>query len=54
MAAAHGTTDQIAEAVQRVKDTLYHNGGVIAPCEFGPGARPENVEMVYRAWSEVI
>jgi uroporphyrinogen decarboxylase len=54
MDAVRGTTDQIAEAVQRVKDTLYHNSGVIAQCEFGPGARPENIEMVYQAWNEVI
>ena len=49
----HGTTDQIAQAVRRVKDALYHDGGVIAQCEFGPGARPENVEMVFQAWEEV-
>jgi uroporphyrinogen-III decarboxylase len=50
----HGTTDQIAQAVRRVKDALYHDGGVIAQCEFGPGARPENVEMVFQAWEEVL
>ena len=50
----NGTTEQISEAVQRVKDALYHNGGVIAQCEFGPGGRPENVEMVYQAWEDVI
>ena len=49
-----GTTQQIAEAVQRVKDALYHNGGVIAQCEFGPGGKPENVAMVYQTWNEVI
>jgi len=50
----HGTTTQIAEAVQRIKDALYRNGGVIAQCEFGLGAKPENVAMVYEAWNEII
>jgi len=49
-----GTPKQIAEAVQRVKDALYKRGGVIAQCEFGPGARPENVEMVYEAWENIL
>ena len=50
----NGTTEQITQAVQRVKDSLYYDGGVIAQCEFGPGGRPENVEMVFQAWDEVI
>ena len=49
-----GTTQQIADAVHRVKDALYHNGGVIAQCEFGPGGKPENVEMVYKTWEEIL
>jgi uroporphyrinogen decarboxylase len=49
----HGTTTQITGAVQRVKEALYRNGGVIAQCEFGPGAKPENVAMVYQAWDDV-
>ena len=51
---SHGTTGQITDAVQRVKDALYKDGGVIAQCEFGPGARPENVEMVFQAWDDVM
>ena len=50
----HGTPEQIAKAVHRVKDALYRDGGVIAQCEFGPGARPENVAMVYEAWENVL
>ncbi len=49
-----GTTGQIAGAVRRVKDALYKNGGVIAQCEFGPGTRPENFEMVYQTWDEIV
>ena len=45
-----GTTEDIAGAVQRVKSALYKNGGVIAQCEFGPGAKPENVYAVFKCW----
>ena len=48
-----GTTEDIASAVRRVKQALYKDGGVIAQCEFGPGARPENVEMVFQTWEDV-
>ncbi|MCJ7702055.1 MAG: hypothetical protein MUO62_10760 [Anaerolineales bacterium] len=43
----------VGAAVQRVNNALYKAGGVIAQCEFGPGARPENVAMVYQAWDNV-
>ena len=49
----YATTDQIAQAVQRVKQALYHQGGVIAQCEFGAGANPDNVEMVFQAWEDL-
>ncbi len=43
----------IRGAVERVKAALYDpRGGVIAQCQFGPGARPENVAAVYEAWEE--
>ena len=48
-----GTTEEVAVAVQRVKNALYSNGGVIAQCEFGPGAKPENVARVYQTWDEI-
>ncbi len=48
-----GTTADIQNAVQRVKDALYCNGGVIAQCEFGAGAKPENVYQVYQSWEEI-
>ncbi len=49
-----GTPEQIAAAVHQVKDTLYQNGGVIAQCEFGAGAKPENVYAVYQAWADAL
>jgi uroporphyrinogen-III decarboxylase len=41
---------EVEAAVLDVADRLASRGGVIAQCEFGPGARPENVEAVFRAW----
>jgi uroporphyrinogen decarboxylase len=40
--------------VAEVKDTLWAGGGCIAQCEFGAGARPDNVAAVYRAWDQLI
>jgi len=48
-----GTLEQIVEAVKSVYKNLYSNGGVIAQCEFGPGAKPENVYAVYKTWDEL-
>jgi hypothetical protein len=48
-----GTTDDVRRAVREAREHLYANGGVIAQCEFGPGAKPENVLAVFRAWQEL-
>ncbi len=49
---AFGTPADVAAGVQRVRKALYHNGGMIAQCEFGAGARPENVAQVFQSWNE--
>lgn len=49
----NGTAEEVKDAVHQVFDTLSTSGGVIAQCEFGPGANPENVRAVYEAWNEV-
>jgi hypothetical protein len=42
------------EAVRRVAKALYdRSGGVIAQCEFGPGANPACVEAVFEEWEAV-
>jgi hypothetical protein len=41
---------EIAEAVGRVRASLWRGGGAIAQCEFGIGARPENVAAVFEEW----
>lgn len=48
-----GTPDDIDQAVRRVKAALYSNGGVIGQCEFGAGAKPENVLQVFQSWEAV-
>lgn len=49
----YGTKDDIRSAVRKVKEALYCDGGVIAQCEFGIGAKPENVYTVFATWDEV-
>lgn len=45
--------DTIRSAVQEVYDHLYDHGGVIAQCEFGPGAKPENIQTVFETWQKI-
>jgi hypothetical protein len=47
---AHATPDEVEEAVRSVHTHLWRNGGCIAQCEFGAGARPENVRRVFSTW----
>jgi hypothetical protein len=46
----NGTREDIIKAVYEVKEELYENGGVIAQCEFGLKAKPENVIAVFETW----
>ncbi|AEF80682.1 uroporphyrinogen decarboxylase family protein [Leadbettera azotonutricia] len=48
-----GTTKEIQDAIKKVHDTLWQDGGCIAQCEFGVGAKPENVRQVYASWDEL-
>jgi hypothetical protein len=48
-----GTVDDVRRAVREARKHLYADGGVIAQCEFGPGANPENVLAVFRTWEEL-
>lgn len=49
----HGSLKDIDNAVSAVFESLWDNGGVVAQCEFGPGARPENVYRVFETWGKV-
>jgi uroporphyrinogen decarboxylase len=44
-----GSEDEIRNAVRRMRRALERNGGLIAQCEFGPGAKPENVWAFFEA-----
>lgn len=47
------STDGVRAAVDDVKEMLWRDGGCIAQCEFGPGAKPENVMAVFEEWSAI-
>lgn len=48
------SVDQVRQAVRRLASAFYDgHGGVIAECEFGPGAKPENIRAVYDEWDRV-
>lgn len=48
-----GTVQDVERAVKEVYERLWTNGGCIAQCEFGPGAKPENVYTVYQTWDSI-
>jgi len=48
-----GSVEDIEKAVTSVRSSLWRKGGCIAQCEFGPGAKPENVAAVFSAWSSL-
>ncbi len=51
---ARGSVDDVRRAVRRAASTLYDgHGGVIAQCEFGVGAKPENVRAVFDEWDRL-
>lgn len=49
----YGTRNQIEHAVREIWRELYSDGGVIAQCEFGLEARPENVFTVFETWDSL-
>jgi len=49
----NASTAEIEEAVRSVHAALWADGGCIAQCEFGAGARPENVRQVFETWDAI-
>jgi len=47
---AFGTLAEVERAVESVKDNLWQSGGCIAQCEFGAGAKPDNVYHAFATW----
>jgi uroporphyrinogen decarboxylase len=50
---SEGSVEDVKAAVQILWENLYREGGVIAQCEFGLNARPENVRQVFAAWDVI-
>lgn len=50
----YGSLGDVAAAVREAKEALFRNGGAIAQCEFGIGARPENVAAVFESWKSLV
>jgi hypothetical protein len=50
---ARGTLSEVEAEVRAVRQHLFAGGGVIAQCEFGPGAIPENVLRVFETWESI-
>lgn len=48
-----GSKEDIKAAVKEVYQRLWADGGCIAQCEFGPGAKPENVYTVFETWDSM-
>lgn len=49
----YGSRQEIENVVYEVWHELYADGGVIAQCEFGLGAKPENVYAVFETWNSL-
>ena len=45
-----GTQADVIAAVEQLRAAFWHQGGFIAQCEFGPGAKPENIITFLEAW----
>lgn len=45
---------EIENGVEEVYQELYADGGIIGQCEFGPGAKPENVYTVFDTWQKIL
>jgi uroporphyrinogen decarboxylase len=49
----NGSAMDIRNAIEMVYNKLNRNGGIIAQCEFGPAANPDNIRRVFEAWNEI-
>lgn len=50
---SEGTKQEVEAAAQMLYRELWRNGGLIGQCEFGPGARPENIKKVFETWKNI-
>ena len=50
---AHASVGEVKDAVRSVFNHLWRDGGCIGQCEFGAGARIENVATVFQEWDAI-
>jgi len=48
-----GTKDDVVEAVSKMKEHLYKDGGLIALCEFGLAADPKNIYTFHETFNRM-
>ncbi len=48
------SVNEIENVVGDIFSELYSDGGLIGQCEFGPGAKPENVYAVFDTWKKIM
>ncbi len=46
--------NEIENVIVDIYNELYSDGGIIGQCEFGPGAKPENVYTVFDKWKKIL
>jgi len=49
----HGSESDVTKAANEMRQYLYDHGGLIAQCEFGPGAKPENISTFFQTMSRL-
>ncbi len=49
----YGTTEEIRAAALKTYRHLFKGGGFIAQSEFGPGAKPENIVVLFETWNSI-
>jgi len=50
---SEGTEADVSKAVKSFYEALYQEGGVIAQCEFGLEAKPENILTVFKTFDSI-
>ncbi len=51
---SYGTPEQVKQAVRRIKELFYRDGGVIAQGSFAVGDNPANVEQLFKSWDAML
>ena len=46
------TREEVRQAVRKVHELLWHNGGCIGQADFGPGTKPENLAAAMDEWGK--